>query len=289
MHETKHRIIGIKREIFVLLLSVLAIAFTGQGQIVKPEVVTVKSGRLQLKAMLFAPSGRGPFPGVIFSHGRGDKPQTEGRIEGITELGTLFARHGYIFLAVFRRGEGLSADQGEFIGDLLDKERKSKGENAAKELQLRLMETDHLSDTLSALKYLRKMDRVDKGRIAAAGHSFGGQISLLAAERKSSIKAVVAFGAAANSWSGSDILRKRLLLAVGKLSSPVAFVYAANDYSVEPGKVLAGEMQRLAKPNKLLIYPEFGPSSQNAHELIYLGARIWEKDVFAFLDKYLSP
>jgi carboxymethylenebutenolidase len=289
MDKIEHQFNGTRAEVFVLLLSILAFALTGSGQVVKPQVVTVKSGRLQLKAMLFVPSGRGPFPGVLFSHGRGDQPQTEGRIEGITELGSLFVRHGYVFLAIFRRGEGLSADQGDFIGDLINKERESKGDESAKKLQLRLMETDHLSDTLSALKYLRKLDQVDNNDIAIVGHSFGGQISLLAGQRKSSIKAVVAFAAAANSWAGSDALRTRLLSAARKLSAPAAFIYAANDYSVEPGRILAGEMQRLGKSNKLVIYPEFGESTQNAHQFVYLGPKIWEKDVFAFLDKYLSP
>ena len=34
-----------------------------------PETVTVKSGSLELRALIWRPSGSGPFPAVVFSHG----------------------------------------------------------------------------------------------------------------------------------------------------------------------------------------------------------------------------
>lgn len=51
------------------------------------------------------------------------------------------------------------------------------------------------------------------------GHSFGGQLALLDAERNHSLQAVVAFGAAANSWEKSGEIRERLLTAV-KMQAP---------------------------------------------------------------------
>ena len=53
-----------------------------------------------------------------------------------------------------------------------------------KGLQLRLLTTDHLDDVIAGLSFLTKLPRVDANRIAIAGHSFGGQLTLLAAERK---------------------------------------------------------------------------------------------------------
>ena len=58
-------------------------------------------------------------------------------------LGSVFVKDGYAFLYLFRRGEGLSADQGSFIGDLLQREEAAKGEESRKHLQFVLMTTDH--------------------------------------------------------------------------------------------------------------------------------------------------
>jgi dienelactone hydrolase len=126
--------------ILVLTLLIHAVAVCVEGQTVTgPDTVVVRSGGLQLRALLWRPKGTGPFPAVLFNHGRGLTPQTEGRVAGITELGRAFVRHGYVFMALFRRGEDLSADQGVFIGELLERERAAKGDEAATKLQVRCL------------------------------------------------------------------------------------------------------------------------------------------------------
>ena len=79
-------------------------------------------------------------------------------------------------------------------------------------------------------------------RIAAAGHSFGGSLTLLLAEREPSLRAAIVFGAAAGSWKSSLKLRSRLLTAVGDTNVPTFFIHAGNDFSIVPGKELAAEM-----------------------------------------------
>lgn len=215
------RVVGIV--LLSLLIDVTAVRARGQT-LAEPGTVVVPSGNLQLRALLFRPKGNGPFPAVLFNHGRGAKPQTEGRVEGITELGHLFARHGYVFLALFRRGEGLSADQGMFIGDALDRERGERGDEAAKKLQVRLLESDQLGDALAGLAFLRALPEVDGQRVAVIGHSFGGSLALVVAERDKTIRGVVNFAGAAASWKDLPELRERLIRAVGQLSAPVLFV-----------------------------------------------------------------
>jgi len=114
----------------VLVLALVAVAgfpVPAYGQTsAKPDTVVVKSGALRLRALLWRPNGRGPFPAVLFNHGsygstvpiRPDEP-------GV--LGPVFAEHGYVFLFPFRRGVGLSADQGVADGDLPDHPRPRRG------------------------------------------------------------------------------------------------------------------------------------------------------------------
>ena len=272
----------------LLLMSLIAVSAESQT-FDGPDTVVVRSGALQLRALLWQPSGKGPFPAVLFNHGRGLTPQTPGSLEGITKLARVFTNDGYVFMALFRRGEGLSADQGVFIGDLLDRERFANGDEAAGRLQVRLLESDHLEDVLAGLAFLRAAANVDPRRVAAVGHSFGGSLSLLVAERDRSLRAVVSFAGAAASWEGSPDLRARLMTAVGRLTAPVLFVYTTNDFSVAPGTVLDAEMARLSKIHRLELFPPFGKTAEEGHLFVYLGVPHWERDVFSFLDEHTKP
>ena len=273
--------------LLILLMDAVAVCVDGQT-VTRPEPLVVRSGTLQLGALLWRPNGKGPFPAVLFNHGRGLTPQTEGRLAGIAELGRVFVCHGYVFMALFRRGEDLSAAQGVFIGNLLERERAAKGDEAAKKLQVRLLESDHLQDALAGLAFLRTRPEVDRQRVAVVGHSFGGSLALLVAESDRSLRAVVNFAGAAGSWEGSADLRQRLIAAVGRLTAPVLFVYAANDFSVAPGKVLDAEMTRRSKVHRLKLFPSFGKTTDEGHAFVYLAVSSWEHDVFAFLDKNMK-
>ena len=158
----------------------------------------------------------------------------------------MFLRHGYAFLYLFRRGQGLSVDQGPFIQDILRQEEAAKGKDARQRLQFILATTDHLEDVLAALAFLKTTPAVDAKRIAIVGHSFGGQLTLLAAERDNSVRAGVTFAAATSSWERSPELRERLRAAVEKTTAPIMLIQAANDYSTAPSRELADEFPACA-------------------------------------------
>lgn len=82
--------------------------------------------------------------------------------------------------------------------DVLQREKDTKGEKARKRLQFVLLTTDHLDDVTAGLLFLKNLPGVDSRRIAVVGHSFGGQLTLLAAERDTSLRAAVTFSAAAS-------------------------------------------------------------------------------------------
>jgi dienelactone hydrolase len=256
-----------------------------------PQIVEVPSGNLRLKAFLWKPTGPGKFPAVLFNHGSGgpDALHTSGMTMTQTaqELGPLFVKHGYAFLYLCRRGQGLSADQGTFIQDELKKAEAARGSEARQHLQFVLMNGDQLDDVIAALAFLRNLAEVDPRRVAMVGHSFGGQLTLLAAERNSSLRGAVTFGAAANSWEKSPELRQRLLTAVGKTTSPIMLIHAANDYNTAAGRELAAELERLHKPHLLKIYPPVGQTSDDGHNAVYTAIPLWEGDVFKFLDEHV--
>ncbi len=243
------------------------------------ETVVVPDGALTLHALMWRPQGSGPFPAVLFNHGSGSNAEPE-KPEA---LGPVFARHGYAFLFLYRRGSGLSSDQGKSAEALMNAEQAAHGEEARYRLQLRLLD-EHLGDALAGLAFLRARPDIDAKRIAVAGHSFGGMLALFLVERDSALRAAVDFAGAANSWAESDELRARLMTAVEQTTVPVFFIHAENDYSVAPGEVLATVMLGLDKSRRLEIYPPVGQSTDDGHNFVYLGVPIWESDVFAFLD-----
>ena len=249
---------------------------------VVPDRVVVPSGALSLTGLLWRPTGSGPFPAVLFNHGAGrtEPPRAH-------DIGPAFARQGYVFLYLFRRGYGLSATQGEFMRDILDREAKARGEEARRRLQLVLLTTDHLDDVMAGLAFLKRMEGVDSPRIAVAGHSFGGQLTLLAAERDTSVRAAVTFAAAAQSWDRSPELRERLLAAARNIRAPIFLTYAANDFSIAPGQVLAAELAKMKRPHELKIYPSVGDTPAAGHQAVYSDIMTWQADVFRFLDEHL--
>src|SRR5262249_54830727 len=133
----------------------------------EPQTVTVTSGKLRLTGLLFKPAGPGRFPAILFAHGSGPTDPTSA-----LDVGPVFAGHGYLFLYLFRRGDGLSARQGAFLGDVLARERERKGEEARNRLQLKLLTTDHLNDVLAGVAYLRTRSDVEKDGLACLGRPF---------------------------------------------------------------------------------------------------------------------
>jgi dienelactone hydrolase len=277
---------------FALLFASSPIALAiDQSPSISYETVIVPSGALRLKAFLWRPAASGPLPAVLFCHGSGSSdPAHTGELpitKAAEKLGPVFFKHGYAFLYLFRRGQGLSADQGDFMQDELHREQAAKGDEARKRVQFRLLTTEHLDDVSAGLSFLKSLRGVDAHRIAIVGHSFGGQLSLVAAERDSTIRAAITFAAGAQSWESWPELRERLLTAVRETTVPVMLIHAANDYSTAPGKAMAGELARLAKPHVLKIYPPVGRTSDDGHNFVYTAVGLWEENVFRFLDEHV--
>jgi carboxymethylenebutenolidase len=274
----------------ILLVSLSAVGQSKQSM--APRVVEFPSGKLRLNGYLWKPAGPGPFPAVLFNHGSGgaDADHTAGMpiTEAANVLAPFFVQHGYAFLYPFRRGHGPSANQAPFMQDLLRREEESKGKDARQHLQFVLLTTDHLDDVMAALAFLKTVPGIDPDRIAIAGHSFGGNLTLLAVERDKTVRAAVTFAAAANSWDGSPELRERLMTAARNAKAAIMLTHAENDFSTTAGKALAAELEHLHKPYVLKIYPAVGLTSEDGHGMLYENIPAWESEVFEFLDQHIK-
>jgi dienelactone hydrolase len=269
-----------------LLLVLTALGHANQSAL--PDTVEVPCGVLRLHAYLWKPKGPGPFPAVLFNHGSGDidANHTAGMTisEAAAELAPYFIRHGYAFLYLSRRGQGLSAEQAPFLQDRLRREEATHGSEARDALQIKLLTTEQLEDVMAGLAFLQRAHEIDPRRIAMIGHSFGGQLTLLALQRDNTIRAGVTFGAAAASWDHALATRELLRNAAAEADMPIMLIHASNDYSTAAGRSLAEERERLHKPVVLKIYQPVGHTADDGHNMVYGAVSLWEDDVFKFLD-----
>jgi dipeptidyl aminopeptidase/acylaminoacyl peptidase len=146
----------------------------------------------------------------------------------------------------------------------------------------------HLEDQLAALAYLKQLSDVDPHKIAVAGCSYGGIQTILAveanADQKLGLRAAIDFAGGAMSWRWLS-LRDRMIRAVRKADIPVLFIQAENDYDLWPSRTLAGELEQLGKPHRLLIFPPYRNTHAEGHGVFCSQAtNVWGSAVTEFLE-----
>jgi len=246
------------------------------------EVTTFQSGGKVLHGVLYMPRGRGPFPAILYNHGSAPGMLSK---QAFDALGPVFAEHGWVFFGPYRRGQGLSASAGPYIGDRISEAKKTGGMAAGVAAMVHLLETDHLQDQLAALAWLRKQSFVDPARIAVAGNSFGGVEAVLGAEQGDYCAAIDSAGGA-QSWTLAPKLQTVMMRAVRNSKSAIFFFQAANDYDLSPTNALSQAMKGAGKPYERKIYPTYGSSADDGHTFGYFGASVWADDVFRFLAEH---
>jgi dienelactone hydrolase len=228
--------------------------------------VAFPSGPLTLHGFLYRPAGDGPFPAVVFNHGSEAMPGDR-RDEAV-----YYVPHGFVLFVPHRRGQGRSSDAGEYVGRLSD------GARIVDEL---VAQSD---DVIAAVEYVHSLPYVDASRVAVAGCSFGGIVSLFAAERGTGIEAVVDFAGGAMMWARTPELQARMKQAARAARVPVLFIQAENDFDTTPSRVLSEEMRSAGKPARVRIYAPNGSTHQEGHHLCYGSeAPAWGDEVLSFL------
>jgi dipeptidyl aminopeptidase/acylaminoacyl peptidase len=183
----------------MLLVSSLIVAQKSSSE----QTIWYVSDGLRVKARVFWPAGKGPFPGIVFGHG-GVDGLSDSSIRRCREL----AKAGFAIFAPSYRGE--DGSQGTI--------EVAKGE---------------VNDVLNGLEVFKQDSRLDPNRVAMMGTSHGALIGLLAVSRSDQFRALVfAYGVSdifawwdylvATNQVGTDALTKRIY-GTGPTSRPESF------------------------------------------------------------------
>jgi dienelactone hydrolase len=232
-----------------------------------PTVVAFASGSRILHGYLYRPTGDGPFPAVVYNHGSERSPTSMGG------QAAFYVPRGFVLFVPHRRGQGLSSEAGDYIGYWT-------WTHAAVVREL-LAQTD---DVMAAVDYVRSLPYVDGAHVTVTGCSYGGIVSLFAAERGTGIESVVDFAGGAMSWAKSSELQERMKQAARGAKVPVFFVQAENDFDTTPSVVLFDVMQRAGKAARERVFPPNGSTHEEGHHFCYGGQHpAWGDDVLEFL------
>jgi dienelactone hydrolase len=242
--------------------------------------ITYMSGSLTIEAYYSRPGGPGPFPMVVFNHG--SRAGAERNEVTFAYMADVFGATGYATLVPERRGYGKS--DGPTFSEAV-------GNDVGDKFVARLQQ--EADDVIASLSYLPMLPAVDPKRIAIAGWSLGGIVTMFAIARSKAFKVAVNEASGALTWNRSPTLQKALTEAAKAAKIPVLFLDAQNDATTDAVSTLAKAMQATGVPHELKIYPPFTPTTNPDNiapgHLVFSaeGVPIFGKDVTAFLGKYL--
>jgi carboxymethylenebutenolidase len=237
----------------LLLLTVSSFAATSKD-------VTYKSGDETVKAVVYTPEGKGPFPALIVIH------EWWGLNDWVEEQASKLADQGYVTLAVdLYRG------------------RVATTPEEAHEIMRGVPEDRAKRDLAAAFDYLQSQSDVKKNKIGAIGWCMGGGYALDVALQEPTLAAdVINYGHLA---TDPDELRK--------INAPILGLFGGQDRGITPDDVHKfGElMDKLGKKIDVTIYPDAGHAFENPNNKGgYREADAndaWSKTV-AFLEKTLK-
>jgi len=196
------------------------------------EQISYKSGADTVQAMLYSPSGKGPFPALIVIH------EWWGLNDWVKQQASRFADQGYAALAIdLYRGKVATTPE------------------EAHELMRGVPEDRAARDLRAAFDYLKSQKNVNAERIGSIGWCMGGGYSLNVALEEPTLAAdVIHYGHLA---TDSENLKK--------INAAVFGVFGGQDKGIPVDDVKAFEqtMRQLGKHIAIKIYPDAGHAFEN--------------------------
>ncbi|MCG5073093.1 dienelactone hydrolase family protein [Paraburkholderia tagetis] len=237
-----------------------------------------------LETTVYRPDGPGPFPMVVFNHGKiqGD-PRMQSRSDPMS-FAREFVRRGYVVVAPNRRG--FAGSGGSYQQDGCDVASNGLGQAA---------------DIATAVDYMAKQPYVDASHIVVAGTSHGGLATMAyGTEAAHGVRALINFSGglrqdACTGWQNN------LTEAFGDYGAKARvaslWLYGDNDSVWTPDLVArmfaAFHTAQLgeAQPGALAKLIDFGSYKNDAHRLVgdRDGVQVWWPKVEAFLASQGMP
>ena len=237
------------------------------------------SGERSLQGFLYLPPGDGPFPCMLYNHGSGVvQGHEDNAAPGIP---ILLNSWGIACFFPHRRGYGFSP------GPTWLSECSAPAFSPEYNAQLVRRLDGECDDVLAAFNYASTLARIDPARIGVMGSSFGGVNTLLAAAREPRFRCAIEFAGAAMNWDRNPVIAAHMVEAAKKVTMPIFFAQAANDFSTRPTQEIAEALKSTQVPFQAKIYPPFGHTPNEGHFLAGRGPLVWGPDMRQFLERHL--
>jgi dienelactone hydrolase len=249
------------------------------GLAIGPREVSFESAGFELKGYYFRPPGPGPFPCMIANHGSG----IERGSPDVSRPGAaaVLLSWGIASFLPHRRGYGNSE------GPAWREQVTAEFGTAEYDRQLVARLESESEDVVAACDCVAALAEIDADHIGVIGSSFGGINTLLAAARDRRFRCAVEFAGAAMNWDRTPLLRRFMLECAQRLTRPIFFIQAENDYSIRPTKELSAAAEGRGVLVWSRIYPTFGINNMEAHLLESRGSLLWADEVHRFLECHL--
>ncbi len=211
--------------IFICLLSITAFAAEGRD-------VTYQSGTETVHALLYMPSGNGPFPALVVIH------EWWGLNDWVKQQASDYADKGYVTLAIdlYRGQVATTPDEAHQIMRGVPEDRAQR-------------------DLLAATTFLRSLNTVSGKRVGVIGWCMGGGYALDLAVADPKLKvAVINYGHLA---SDKSTLRK--------IHASILGIFGGQDQGikVEDIRKFETDLQGMGKKVEIHIYPDAGHAFEN--------------------------
>lgn len=223
MQRTMKRVVWLTA--FLLLPSMGAFAATASD-------VSYKSGDETVKAVLYTPVGRGPFPAVIVIH------EWWGLNDWVKEQASKLADQGYAALAIDL-----------YRGQVAEKS------DMAHELSRGVPQDRALRDLHAAFEFLQAQPNVKKNRIASIGWCWGGEYALDVALQEPTLAAtVINYGSLATDPA-----------SIQKIHAAILGNFGGKDKGITPEDVgkFEAALKQAGKRADIKIYPNAGHAFEN--------------------------
>lgn len=235
------------------------------------------SGTVTLEATLFKPDGPGPFPLVVFNHGKNPGDLHQQPRSRPLAFAREFVRRGYAVIAPNR--QGFAGSGGTY---------RQEGCDVAKNGLAQAADVD------ATVRYMARQPYVDASRVVVAGTSHGGLASIAyGTEAARGVRGIINFSGGLRQ-DLCDGWQRNLVDAFDQYGARTAvrslWLYGDND-SVWTPALVAQMHDAYASHGTQAQFVDFGRYKDDAHRLIIDrdGVPVWWPAVHAFLAELNLP